>query len=1223
VNAPLRRLARQAGFTLLASLLVLGGTLLSSLSWLGTPAGASTTPPWEPDPSSVGGLVFYNASGQAITGGNVTDSPIAAYVQGTATVRSGDTVATLYGYLPVNGQMPTLWSGEQLGLTTTFPNTSAPPPLNTSTLPLETGTAGDESLQTLEADFPNNDHSDDGYAGMYQLRLYTNAPHHSQTTLYDSADILISGSSWTVVYPAPPTSTATTLTASPASPQPVGTQETLTATISPSAAPGTVQFQDNGTNIGSPVTVSGGTAQFQTSSLPVGTDQLSAVFTPTGGSGYGGSTGNLSFTVNSATSTSTTLTASPASPQQFGTQETLTATISPSAAPGTVQFEDNGTDIGSAVTVSGGMAQTQTSSLPVGTDQLSAVFTPTGSGYSGSTGNLSFTVNPITTSTSLSVSPASPQPEGTQETLTATITPSAAPGKVQFQVNGSNLGSPVTVSGGSAQTQTSSLPSGTDSLSAVFTPTTGSGYAGSTGGPQSFTVTAAPTTTTLTASPASPQQFGTNETLTATVSPSAASGKVQFENDGTNLGSPVTVTGGTAQFQTSSLPVGTDSLSAVFTPTTGNGYSGSTGGPQSFTVNPITTSTSLGASPPSPQFAGTLETLTATISPSAAPGTVQFEDNGTDIGSPATVTGGTAQFQTSSLPVGTDSLSAVFTPTSGSGYGGSTGGPLSFTVNSVISTTTSLTALPASPQQFATVETLTATISPSAATGTVQFQDNGTDVGSPATVSGGTAQFETSGLPVGTDSLSAIFTPKSGSGYGGSTGGPLSFTVTAISTTTTLLASPASPQFAGTDETLTATISPSAATGTVQFEVGSTNIGSPASVSGGVAHIQTSALPVGTDSLSAKFTPTAGNGYSGSTGGPLSFTVNPLTPTTTTLTASPASPQEFGTQETLTATISPSAAPGRVQFEANGSDIGDAVTVSAGTAKVETSSLAAGTDALSAVFIPTNGSGYGGSTGTASFTVAGHAGNGYWLVGSDGSVHNYGDAANDGSASSMHLNAPIVGAASTPDGKGYWLAASDGGVFTFGDALFYGSAGGIHLNAPIVGIAATPDGKGYWLVAADGGVFTYGDALFYGSAGGIHLNKPVVGIAATPDGKGYWLAASDGGVFTYGDAGFHGSAGGIHLNKPVVGIAATADGNGYWLAASDGGVFTYGDAAFDGSAGSIHLDAPVVGIGSTSDGKGYWLFGADGGVFTYGDAPFFGSGGGTHLGAPIVGEGIE
>ncbi len=166
-------------------------------------ASAQGNPPWEPDPGSVGGLIFYNAAGQQVTGGNLTDSPVAAYVEGTSTVRSGDSVATLYGYLPINGQPTSEWSGEQLGLTTTFPNTGAPPPLNTATLPVETGHSGDENIATLETDFPNNDHSNDGYAGMYQLRLYTNAPRNTQTSQYDSADILISGTTWSVVYPVP------------------------------------------------------------------------------------------------------------------------------------------------------------------------------------------------------------------------------------------------------------------------------------------------------------------------------------------------------------------------------------------------------------------------------------------------------------------------------------------------------------------------------------------------------------------------------------------------------------------------------------------------------------------------------------------------------------------------------------------------------------------------------------------------------------------------------------------------------------------------------------------------------------------------------------------------------------------------------------------------------------------------------------------------------------
>jgi len=55
-------------------------------------------------------------------------------------------------------------------------------------------------------------------------------------------------------------------------------------------------------------------------------------------------------------------------------------------------------------------------------------------------------------------------------------------------------------------------------------------------------------------------------------------------------------------------------------------------------------------------------------------------------------------------------------------------------------------------------------------------------------------------------------------------------------------------------------------------------------------------------------------------------------------------------------------------------------------------------------------------------------------------------------------------------------------VFAFGDARFEGSAADFHLNEPVVGMASTPDGGGYWLVGADGGVFAFGDARFDGSA---------------------------------------------------------------------------------------------------------------------------------------------
>ncbi|MCZ7527113.1 MAG: glucosaminidase domain-containing protein [Acidimicrobiia bacterium] len=96
-------------------------------------------------------------------------------------------------------------------------------------------------------------------------------------------------------------------------------------------------------------------------------------------------------------------------------------------------------------------------------------------------------------------------------------------------------------------------------------------------------------------------------------------------------------------------------------------------------------------------------------------------------------------------------------------------------------------------------------------------------------------------------------------------------------------------------------------------------------------------------------------------------------------------------------------------------------------------------------------------------------------------------------------------------GEGYWMVASDGGVFSFGQARFHGSTGALTLNAPMIGMAPTPSGDGYWLLARDGGIFSFGDAGFFGSTGAMALNQPIVGMAPTPSGDGYWLVARDGG----------------------------------------------------------------------------------------------------------------
>jgi hypothetical protein len=113
--------------------------------------------------------------------------------------------------------------------------------------------------------------------------------------------------------------------------------------------------------------------------------------------------------------------------------------------------------------------------------------------------------------------------------------------------------------------------------------------------------------------------------------------------------------------------------------------------------------------------------------------------------------------------------------------------------------------------------------------------------------------------------------------------------------------------------------------------------------------------------------------------------------------------------------------------------------------------------------------------------VAGFASaSGYTLAGADGGTFNY-DAPFYGSLANIKLNAPIIDAVPTRAGNGLYMVATDGGVFALGDAAFFGSAGSMKLNAPVVGMDTTKSGNGYWLFAADGGVFSYGDAPFLGS----------------------------------------------------------------------------------------------------------------------------------------------
>ena len=173
---------------------------------------------------------------------------------------------------------------------------------------------------------------------------------------------------------------------------------------------------------------------------------------------------------------------------------------------------------------------------------------------------------------------------------------------------------------------------------------------------------------------------------------------------------------------------------------------------------------------------------------------------------------------------------------------------------------------------------------------------------------------------------------------------------------------------------------------------------------------------------------------------------------------------------------------------------------------------------------------------TGAVGTAASDGLGYVTVTDKGVATSFGDGPPAGSAPAG-LAAPIVKVSGTPDHRGYRMVGADGGVFSFGDAAFYGSTGNISLNRPVIALAPTPTLRGYWLVAEDGGVFSFGDAKFFGSTGAIKLAQPIVAATMSPTGNGYYMVATDGGVFNFGDAVFKGSNGGKPAGSETVGIA--------------------------------------------------------------------------------------
>ncbi|MFZ0478610.1 MAG: Ig-like domain repeat protein [Terriglobales bacterium] len=573
-------------------------------------------------------------------------------------------------------------------------------------------------------------------------------------------------------------------------PSSYGQAVSFTASVTGTSPTGTVQFTVDGSAFGSPVTLaSGSAASGSVSTLTNGTHTVSATYS--GDSNNSGSTGTLSGgQVVSAAGAGVSV-ASSLNPTTYGQSVTFTATISganglvrgrrPMAVSGTVAWSSN-TGCGTTTVTTGnpGTATCTTTSLPVGTDTITANYSGD-SNHNSSSGTVNQTVNQVSTSTSVGSS-LNPSSYGQAVSFTASVTGSSPTGTVQFNVDGNAFGSPVTVASGSAtSSSTSTLAQGTHTVTATYSGDThNSGSTGTLSGGQIVNTAGAGVSVTSSLNPSTP---GQSVTFTATISganglvkgrkPMDVSGTVAWSSN-TGCGTTTVTTGnpGTATCTTTSLPVGSDTITANYS---GDSNHNSSSGTLNQTVNQASATVSVGSTL-NPSAYGQAVNFTASVTGTSPTGTVQFNVDGNLFDTETLVSGSAASISTSTLTQGTHTVTAVYSgDTNNAGSTGTlSGGQVVNAAGAGVSVGSSL-----NPSTSGQSVTFTATISgayglvkgrrPMDVSGTVAWSSN-TGCGTTTVASGnpGTATCTTTSLPVGTDTITATYSGDSN--HSGGTG---------------------------------------------------------------------------------------------------------------------------------------------------------------------------------------------------------------------------------------------------------------------------------------------------------------------------------------------------------------------------------------------------------------------------------------------------------------------
>jgi hypothetical protein len=771
---------------------------------------------------------------------------------------------------------------------------------------------------------------------------------HSMTAVY-SGDTQDAAATSPVLVQVVKQASSVLLSATP-EPATVAMTVTMTATVTvpTGTATGTVAFFDGANQVGTS-NLSAGVATYATAALTPGIHSLTAQYS--GDATNAASTSNaFSETINQATTTTTLSTSS--GTVTVGSTVTFTATVSGTstdAPTGNVTFTADGTTVLGVSALNSGIATLPTAVLTPGTHTIVAAYAGDTNNSASSSVGLVEIVNQIGTKTALVIAP-NPANAGAPVNLTATVTMVAGAtadgpitGTVTFTDGSITLGTPQPLNAsGQAVLTVTTLTVGTHAIIATYNGNTN--YATSNSSAVGEVINSTSTTTTLNAS-ASPVFAGQPETLTATLVSATGgipTGTIAFHDSAAVIGTITVNAQGVATFPTTTLAVGTHTLTAVYSGDAN--YQPSTSASITVVVQPAPTTTSLATSA-DPSVLGQPLTLTAAVSSITAnpTGNINFMDGTTLLSSVAVNASGTAVYATSTLTFGAHALTAVYVGDSIHATSTST------TVNEqIVETAPETLTSSANPAVSGTNVTFTATVTGQngvVPTGQVTFSDGTTGLGT-VTMTNGVATYTTNALSVGTHSISASYSGDSHYAVATQT---ITQTVTSANTQIALTAS-ANPATYAVPVSLTAVITSNGgvATGIVTFTDGAATVGTATLNATGTAVLTTSSLAPGTHSIVANY---AGDGKaSASVSTPLVLVVDELTQTVVT---SSANPGQALNPVTFTATVTNAGVgvpTGTVTFTDGSTTLGTAALNGSGIATLIVPSLTAGTHTIVATY---------------------------------------------------------------------------------------------------------------------------------------------------------------------------------------------------------------------------------------------------------------------------------